>query len=112
MGGGVIGLEYAAMMTALNTRVTLIDQRPTLLDFADREVIESLCHHLREEGVTEESLARVRAPIGLDIGAETPARRRRLSPPPLHDSRRSWRDAPNGSRSHTSSAPSRSAACR
>jgi NAD(P) transhydrogenase len=52
VGGGVIGLEYAAMMTALGTRVTLIDARPTLLDFADREVIESLCHHLREEGVT------------------------------------------------------------
>ena len=52
VGGGVIGLEYSAMMTALNTRVTLIDQRPTLLDFADHEVIESLCHHLREEGVT------------------------------------------------------------
>jgi len=28
---------------------------------------------LREEGVSEESLSRVRAPIGLDIGAETPA---------------------------------------
>ena len=52
VGGGVIGLEYAAMMTALNTRVTLIDQRPTLLDFADHEIIESLCHHLREAGVT------------------------------------------------------------
>ncbi len=52
VGGGVIGLEYAAMMTALNTRVTLIDQRPTLLDFADHEIIESLCHHLREVGVT------------------------------------------------------------
>jgi len=51
VGGGVIGLEYAAMMTALNTRVTLIDQRPTLLEFADHEIIESLCHHLREEGV-------------------------------------------------------------
>ena len=52
VGGGVIGLEYAAMMTALNTRVTLIDQRPTLLEFADHEIIESLCHHLRETGVT------------------------------------------------------------
>ena len=52
VGGGVIGMEYAAMMTALNTRVTLIDQRPTLLDFADHEIIESLCHHLREGGVT------------------------------------------------------------
>jgi xanthine dehydrogenase accessory factor len=28
---------------------------------------------LREEGVSDESLSRVRAPIGLDIGAETPA---------------------------------------
>jgi xanthine dehydrogenase accessory factor len=28
---------------------------------------------LREEGISEESLARVSAPIGLDIGAETPA---------------------------------------
>jgi NAD(P) transhydrogenase len=37
VGGGVIGLEYSAMMTALGTRVTLIDQRPTLLDFADHE---------------------------------------------------------------------------
>jgi NAD(P) transhydrogenase len=52
VGGGVIGLEYAAMMTALGTKVILIDLRPTLLDFADREIIESLCHHLREEGVT------------------------------------------------------------
>ena len=52
VGGGVIGLEYAAMMTALGTRVTLVEQRPTLLDFADQEIIESLCHHLREEGVT------------------------------------------------------------
>lgn len=52
VGGGVIGLEYAAMMTALGTRVTLVEQRPTLLDFADHEIIESLAHHLREEGVT------------------------------------------------------------
>jgi xanthine dehydrogenase accessory factor len=27
---------------------------------------------LREEGFTDQHLARVRAPIGLDIGAETP----------------------------------------
>jgi NAD(P) transhydrogenase len=52
VGGGVIGLEYTAMMTALGTRVTLIEQRPTLLDFADHEIIESLAHHLREDGVT------------------------------------------------------------
>ena len=52
VGGGVVGLEYASMFAALNTRVTLIDQRPTLLDFADRELIEALSYHLRSQGVT------------------------------------------------------------
>jgi NAD(P) transhydrogenase len=52
VGGGVVGLEYASMFAALNTRVTLIDQRPTLLDFADREIIEALSYHLRSQGVT------------------------------------------------------------
>jgi len=28
--------------------------------------------HFRQQGVPEEALARVHAPIGLDIGAETP----------------------------------------
>jgi len=52
VGGGVVGLEYASMFAALNTRVTLIDQRPTLLEFADRELIETLSYHLRSQGVT------------------------------------------------------------
>ena len=52
VGAGVIGLEYASMFTALNTRVTLIEQRPTMLDFADHEMVESLRHHLRQQGVT------------------------------------------------------------
>lgn len=51
VGGGVVGLEYASMFAALGTRVTLIDQRPTLLDFADRELIEALSYHLRNQGV-------------------------------------------------------------
>ena len=52
VGGGVIGIEYASMFTALNTRVTLIEQRPTVLDFADHEIIDSLRYHLRNQGVT------------------------------------------------------------
>ncbi len=52
VGGGVIGLEYAAMFTALDTRVTLIEQRPTVLDFVDHEITEALMYHLRERGVT------------------------------------------------------------
>lgn len=47
VGAGVIGLEFASMFAALNVEVTLIDQRPTLLDFVDREIIESLTFQLR-----------------------------------------------------------------
>jgi NAD(P) transhydrogenase len=50
VGAGVIGLEYAAMFAALGVKVTIIDQRPSLLDFADREIIENLCFQLRRMG--------------------------------------------------------------
>jgi len=50
VGAGIIGLEYASMFAALGVKVTLLDQRPTLLDFADREIIESLCFQLRQLG--------------------------------------------------------------
>src|ERR1700734_4160379 len=52
VGAGVVGLEYASFLAALGTEVTLIDQRPTLLDFVDREIIESLAYHLRQMGTT------------------------------------------------------------
>ncbi|MDQ6827332.1 MAG: Si-specific NAD(P)(+) transhydrogenase [Gemmatimonadota bacterium] len=48
VGAGVIGLEYASMFAALGTKVTVIDQRPTLLDFVDREIIEALGYHMRK----------------------------------------------------------------
>lgn len=50
VGAGVIGLEYASMFAALGTKVTLLDQRPVLLDFVDREIIENLCFQLRQIG--------------------------------------------------------------
>jgi NAD(P) transhydrogenase len=50
VGAGIIGLEYASMFAALGVRVTLLDQRPILLDFADREIVESLCFQLRQLG--------------------------------------------------------------
>jgi NAD(P) transhydrogenase len=52
VGGGVVGLEYASMFTALGINVTVIDQRPTLLDFVDREIIEALVFHMRQRGAT------------------------------------------------------------
>ena len=51
VGAGVIGLEYASMLAALGVKVTVIEQRPTLLDFADQEIIEALSFYLRRQGV-------------------------------------------------------------
>ena len=37
VGGGVIGVEYTCMFATLGVRVTLIEKRPRLLEFADRK---------------------------------------------------------------------------
>jgi NAD(P) transhydrogenase len=50
VGAGIIGLEFASMFAALGVKVTLLDQRPTLLDFVDREIVESLGFQLRQLG--------------------------------------------------------------
>ena len=62
VGAGVIGLEYASMFAALNTEVTVIEKRTSLLDFVDTEIIERLVYHLRNLNVTfrlGETVARV-----------------------------------------------------
>lgn len=51
VGAGVVGLEYASMLSALGVEITLLDQRPTLLDFADREIIDNLTFQLRQQGM-------------------------------------------------------------
>jgi NAD(P) transhydrogenase len=52
VGGGVIGVEYASMFAALGVRVILVEKRPRLLEFADQEMVEALCYHLRDNFVT------------------------------------------------------------
>ena len=52
VGGGVIGVEYASMFAALGVRVILIEKQARLLGFADSEIIEALCYHLRDSRVT------------------------------------------------------------
>jgi NAD(P) transhydrogenase len=65
VGAGIIGLEYASMFATLGVKVTLLDQRPVLLDFVDREIIESLCFQLRQLGTVFRLGERV-VSIGLD----------------------------------------------
>src|ERR1700728_482766 len=52
VGGGVIGVEYTCMFAVLGVRVTVIEKRNRLLEFADREIIEALSYHLRDARVT------------------------------------------------------------
>src|SRR5438552_1308095 len=52
VGGGVIGVEYTCMFSALGVRATLIERRPKLLEFADQEIVEALSYHLRDSRVT------------------------------------------------------------
>jgi NAD(P) transhydrogenase len=51
VGAGVIGLEFAAMLAALNMRVTVIEQRNEILSFVDKEITERLLYHMRNLGV-------------------------------------------------------------
>jgi len=52
VGGGVVGVEYTCMFAALGVRVTLVEKRPRLLEFADQEIVEALSYHLRDSRVT------------------------------------------------------------
>jgi len=51
VGGGVIGVEYATIFSVLDIPVTLIDPRPRLLEFLDREVVDHLVHLMRDRGI-------------------------------------------------------------
>ena len=51
VGGGVIGLEYAIMFATLGVQVTVVDGRERLLEFCDREIIDTLLYHARSLGM-------------------------------------------------------------
>jgi NAD(P) transhydrogenase len=68
VGGGVIGLEYAAMAAALGIHVTLVEKRPRILDFVDDEIAEALQYHLRGLGLVLRLGEEVEAVERLDGG--------------------------------------------
>lgn len=51
IGGGVIGIEYASMLSVLDMEITVVDARETLLDFVDREIVADLMYQMRNNGV-------------------------------------------------------------
>ncbi len=65
------------MAAALGLNVTVIDQRPAILEFVDHEIVEALSYHLRRQGavfrlgekVTEIKVGeRGRVQVGLESG--------------------------------------------
>ena len=51
LGGGVIGVEYASIFTALGVQVTLIESHARILPFADTEIIDRLIRQLEKIGL-------------------------------------------------------------
>jgi NAD(P) transhydrogenase len=51
VGAGVIGIEYATIYSALDTAVTVIEPRQTMLDFIDRELVDDFTYQLRDRNM-------------------------------------------------------------
>lgn len=51
VGGGVIGVEYATVFSALDVNVTLVESRHRVLEFLDEELVEDFVHQLRDRGM-------------------------------------------------------------
>ncbi|MGA2231193.1 MAG: Si-specific NAD(P)(+) transhydrogenase [Tepidisphaeraceae bacterium] len=52
VGGGVIGTEYACMVSTLGVKTTLVEGRNEVLGFLDREITESFHYQMRRAGIT------------------------------------------------------------
>jgi NAD(P) transhydrogenase len=51
VGGGVIGIEYATIFSALDINVTVVEAREQLLEFVDSEIIQEFQHQMRDRGM-------------------------------------------------------------
>ncbi len=59
IGGGVIGVEFAALYEALGTKVTVIEAMPQLLPNLDRELAQSLKMLMKKRGMAVYTGAKV-----------------------------------------------------
>ncbi len=81
VGGGVIGIEYGLMFATLGVKVTVIDGRERLLDFCDREIVDSLVYTARSMGVTfrlGENVSEVRRVTDKSVAVELESGKRIL----------------------------------
>jgi len=115
VGAGVIGIEYASMFAALGTKVTVVEKRPTMLDFCDKEIVEALQYQLRDLAVTFRYSESVREVQKHPAGTLTTSSASRRWPPPRWSRAAGRPTTPSANPSATSSAtcnPSGSTASR
>jgi dihydrolipoamide dehydrogenase len=60
IGGGVIGVEFATIFSALCSNVTILEQKDHLLGPMDLEVSQALEEELKQRGITVHCLAKVK----------------------------------------------------
>lgn len=71
IGGGVIGVEYATIFSALDVPVTLIEPRDSILDFVDKEIVEDFMHQMRDRGMQLRLGSAIQSVTASDKGVET-----------------------------------------
>jgi pyruvate/2-oxoglutarate dehydrogenase complex dihydrolipoamide dehydrogenase (E3) component len=60
IGGGVIGVEYATIFSALDVKVTIIEPNEILFPFLDRELVDEFIHDMRDRGMSIRLQSRVK----------------------------------------------------
>lgn len=60
LGGGAIGIEFAQLFHRFGVHVTVLEHGPALLDKEDREVADTLCRLLSNEGLRLETSVELR----------------------------------------------------
>jgi NAD(P) transhydrogenase len=60
IGGGVIGIEYATIFSALDVKVTVIEPGEAIFPFIDRELVDEFIHDLRDRGMSLRLQSRVK----------------------------------------------------
>ena len=60
IGGGVIGIEYATIFSALDVKVTVIEPNEAIFPFLDRELVDEFIHEMRDRGMSLRTQSKVK----------------------------------------------------
>lgn len=52
IGGGVIGIEYATIFSALDVKVTVVEPNDVIFPFLDKELVDEFIHDMRDRGMS------------------------------------------------------------